>query len=156
MKITIKKIRHSESLSEETNAFTADLYVDNKKVAFCRNNGRGGSTFIDHYDGKKGKLFEAYDFADNMKPILYQGTSLPMDLEFYVDGLLEDFLLEKALKKDFRNGIVYENKNGEKSVISWKGWTIPKLMSSVVGKVAVTNKVSELTKQGFLVLNTNI
>ena len=156
MKITLKNIKHSESLSEETNAFTANLYVDGVKTATCRNDGNGGSTWIDHFDGKKDLLKKAFDFADKMEPVIYQGTSLGMDLEFYVDTLIEDFLLEKSLKSSFRKGIVYENKNGEMLTISWRGWTIPKLMSSVPGKTAVMNKVNELTKKGFTVLNTNI
>ena len=49
MDIQLKSIKFSEHLSEETNAFTANLYVDGKKIGYCRNDGRGGNTLVQPY-----------------------------------------------------------------------------------------------------------
>ena len=46
MKIELKKIKHARSLSEETNAFTAELHVNGEHVADCKNSGNGGMTDV--------------------------------------------------------------------------------------------------------------
>lgn len=55
MKIELKNIHHSPQLSEETLAFTANLYINGTHVGYAKNHGRGGTT---HYQAKdeKGKL----------------------------------------------------------------------------------------------------
>lgn len=49
MKLELKKVTFSEALSEETNAFTADVYLDGKLVATAKNTGQGGDTDIHAY-----------------------------------------------------------------------------------------------------------
>lgn len=49
MQISLKSVRISESLSEETTAFTARLYVDGKATADVRNSGHGGCNDYDTY-----------------------------------------------------------------------------------------------------------
>lgn len=44
MKIELKKIEYNERMSEETLCFVADLYINGKKVGYCKNDGRGGCT----------------------------------------------------------------------------------------------------------------
>jgi hypothetical protein len=155
MKLELKKISHSESLSEETNAFTADFYVDGKKTAHCRNDGRGGSTFINHYDNMSETLKSAKSYCKLLPPVVYDDFTLEMDIELYIDNMLQKHLENKELKKNFRKGLVY-NENGLIKIIAWKGWTIPKLMLSEKGKEAVMQTVKDLTNKGFVVLNTNI
>ena len=41
MKITLKNVKHYESMSEETDCFEASLYVDGKKVGRVSNRGTG-------------------------------------------------------------------------------------------------------------------
>jgi len=43
-KLTVKKLNHLPSLSEETYCFSAYVYVDNKVIGKASNNGTGGST----------------------------------------------------------------------------------------------------------------
>ena len=43
-KVEIKNVVHATNMSEETNAFTADLWVDGKKTGGAKNDGRGGCT----------------------------------------------------------------------------------------------------------------
>jgi hypothetical protein len=42
MKIELRKISFNERMSEETNCYAADLYVDGKKVGEVGNDGHGG------------------------------------------------------------------------------------------------------------------
>lgn len=46
MLLTLKNISFSEALSEETNAFTADVYLDGVKRATASNHGQGGPTDV--------------------------------------------------------------------------------------------------------------
>jgi len=39
MKVELKNVKFSEHMSEETNAFTADVYVDGKKCGYAKNDG---------------------------------------------------------------------------------------------------------------------
>jgi len=156
MKIELKSIKHSESLSEETNAFTADLWVDGKKVGFCKNQGHGGGTYITHYDNMRDELGEVERYCSSLPDVESHGIMLSMDLEFKVDILLDDWLKNKELKKNQRKGIVYIDKTGTERILSWKGWNIPKLMKIYDGKKLISKTVNELNKKGFTVLNTNI
>lgn len=47
---TLKNIRRMPSLSEETEAFTATVYVDGKRTALASNHGHGGCNFYDVLD----------------------------------------------------------------------------------------------------------
>ena len=42
MRIELKNVKHVESMSEETECFTANLYVDGKKIGAVSNRGHGG------------------------------------------------------------------------------------------------------------------
>ena len=46
MEITSKNISHNERLSEETNCFSATIYIDGKKAGEASNHGHGGPTMI--------------------------------------------------------------------------------------------------------------
>ena len=41
MKIQLKSLKVFEEMSEETTAFVADVFVNNKKVAYAKNDGIG-------------------------------------------------------------------------------------------------------------------
>jgi hypothetical protein len=52
-KLTVKKLNHLTSLSEETYCFSAYVYVDNKVIGKASNLGQGGSTdFHPNEDGQ--------------------------------------------------------------------------------------------------------
>ncbi len=46
MEIALKNISYSERLSEETNCFSATIYIDGKKAGEASNHGHGGPTMI--------------------------------------------------------------------------------------------------------------
>jgi hypothetical protein len=114
MKIEVKKIKHARSLSEETNAFTAALYVDGEHVADCKNSGQGGQTDIyPKYDTNTEKrqhyrevILKAEAFCKTLPK--YEGN-LSMSLDFYID--LE---IEKDLRKSDINRVI---KNVDKACL---------------------------------------
>lgn len=117
MKIELKNIIHSVSLSEETNAFVADLYVNGKKIAKCSNNGRGGMTKIETLYSKneiekkqyRQLLLDAEQFAKTLP----KKSGLPMTLDFYVDIQVDKDLQTKSIKKSINK----LNKLSEKNFI---------------------------------------
>ena len=48
LRVDLKKVKIARSLSEETTAFTAQLWVEGEYIAVLTNDGRGGATHIRH------------------------------------------------------------------------------------------------------------
>lgn len=105
MKIELKSVKFYESMSEETNCFTADIFVNGVKTASAKNDGQGGCTNIHPYPGKteEFKTAEAYCLLLPDRKVPGFDTGLKMDLEVYVDDLLTAWIeageVKKVLKK---------------------------------------------------------
>jgi len=159
MKIELKNIKFSEHLSEETNAFTADIFVNRKKVGYAKNDGHGGCTWYHPYSVEDRAIInEAEKYCLGLPPIKYSTLEIPMNLEFKIDLLFEDWLkkdLNKKLKKDCLKGICVETENGYR-LIPWKGHTIKSILQHPQGKLMLKDKINELRREGRKVLNTNI
>jgi hypothetical protein len=164
MKIELKNIKFSESLSEETNAFTADVYVNGKKLLYAKNSGQGGSTDYNTYNSAdRPFLKEVEDYCLGLPPIKSDfGGTLKMDLEFKIDLLLSDWLKAKdeakqakKLQKDCRKGLVYKTDNGH-GLVSWKGHTIDSILAHPQGAMTIKMAVRKLWREGKTIINTNI
>lgn len=170
MKIELKKISFYERLSQETNAFNADIYVNDKKAGTAENSGTGGPTNTRFTDRELEKQVEEY--CKTLPPATYPGIegSFPMDLEMYIDDLLTNYLIAKDIAKAERAAI----KMMEKSIIVGTDFTnyIPytfKLTVSI-SKLSSTPAAHEYLKKMILqvkaifknkiadarILNTNI
>jgi len=171
MKIELKKISFNERMSEETNAFTADLYINGKKVGYCKNQGHGGPTDY-HADTSCASGFtranieliakaEAYfkslpKVKDEKYNFEYQPT-----LENAIDEQLENYLKAKETKKMqklFATALVFGVPNGNQyRYIKYK-----QPLSALVQthKPFLIKKIMELKvnecKNGVVILNTNL
>jgi hypothetical protein len=162
MEIVLKNIKFSEALSEETNAFVADVFVDNQKVAYAKNDGHGGSTFYLPYEGKRELLKKAEDFCLTLPAEKIFDFEIEMNLELKIDLLLTDWLkakneknFQKQLQKDSNKGICVKTKSGY-DIISWKGFTIEKLLQLPNGREALKKHLIQLKEEGKEILNKNI
>jgi hypothetical protein len=103
MKIELKNVKISEHLSEETTAFTADIFVDGKKAGYARNDGRGGCTEYHAFLETIELLRSAEKFALTLPPIVYEfnGKKHEFDsnLESVIDNIIGNILKEKEEKK---------------------------------------------------------
>lgn len=105
MNIQLKNISHQPRLSEETECYTASLYVDGKKIGQVSNRGHGGP---DMFTGDRA----AYDKADawcqaNLPGSdLGDGDEMPTDLELHCADLLNDWLCMKELKSHMRSKVL--------------------------------------------------
>ena len=103
MEITLKDISHNERLSEETNCFSATIYIDGKKAGEASNHGHGGPTMI--HPRKLEQKIHAY--AKTLPPIEVEGMTLEMDAELLIGDLLAEYLTRRDMRKAFRTRLLF-------------------------------------------------
>jgi hypothetical protein len=125
MKIELKKLKVFEEMSEETTAFVADLWINGKKVAYCKNDGHGGCTFYNAYPEQRELLAEAEAYCQSLPPhvteFMGKEMSIEQNLEFVIDCLVSEKENEKFIKardKACIKNFVY----GIKNQYSMRGW----------------------------------
>jgi hypothetical protein len=162
MKIELKKISFSERLSEETNAFVADLYINGKKAAYVKNDGQGGSTDYQPYEGMYALVNEAARYAKTLPSKKYGTLTIESDLEVVIDDLFTKWLTDKEAKKfgkklskDCEKGICTKTANGY-TLHQFKGYTIASLLLHPSGKVALKKAIDKFKSEGLEILNKNI
>lgn len=159
MKFELKSISFSERLSEETNAFTADLFVNGKKLCYVKNSGQGGCTDYHVHDFKNHDyLKEVETYCRLLPPVIYHGTNLGNNLEMVIDDLFEKWLEQKETKKmekKFLNSLCYGTPN-RYTQLSWGKHTIEEMLKDTVGRVMLQKKITEIKQDGKTILNTNI
>ena len=116
MKLELKKIKISKSQSQETIAFTGELWVSGEKAALLENAGRGGANRIYPFpanDENKLKLVrEANAYCKTLPPVEYGegvAVNLPMDLEFWISLEVGNIQTQQQIEKDTKKGIVIGN-----------------------------------------------
>jgi hypothetical protein len=160
MKIELKNIKFSEALSEETNAFTADLYINGKKVGYCRNDGRGGCTDYHAYNvqdreviKKAEEYFKSLPKAHSERfNFDYQPT-----LELAIGDLLDEWLLakeQKKMKKQMETKILVGIPNG----MSYSYYNLKRPLSTLPTKPLqdAVDRIKAKLKAGEVILNTNL
>lgn len=168
-RVSLKNIKFSEWNSEETNCFQADVYFDNKKVGYCKNDGRGGSTYCSAYEGKSEIFNEMSLYCLNLPPITMYGTEFKSDLETVVDLLFEKWLdakFEKEIdmkrKKDFSKGLCFAKNKTDRSyqIMTFKkgnvALTIDDLVKDFSGRNYLRTVCAKKKEEGFVILNDNI
>lgn len=104
-RVSIKNIKHNASASEETNYFSANVYLDDICVVEAHNSGQGGQTWFRLNDASnKEKLDEAEVYAKTLPAIVYDNVTLPMTLDFLVDSIVGDVINAKT-KREFETKI---------------------------------------------------
>ncbi|WP_461789425.1 hypothetical protein [Pedobacter sp.] len=173
MKIELKNIKHSPSLSEETEAFTANIYIDDVLAGYASNRGHGGPTDYGHANEKGRELIKkAEEYCNGLPPTQYPATenmeafSVDMNLENYIDELLGKHLDQKILQQ-FRNQI---KRAMEKSIVvgvpdqSFRQFSfktpIAQILNHPRGHEVLASNIREgvipKMKEGEMILNTNI
>ena len=103
MEITLKNISHNERLSEETNCFSATIYIDGKKAGEASNHGHGGPTMI--HPRELEQKIDAY--AKTLPPVEVAGMTLEMDAELLIGDLLAAYLTRRDMQKAFRTRLLF-------------------------------------------------
>lgn len=110
MKIELRNFKHYPKLSEETNAFTADIYIDGKHAGFVKNEGRGGDSFPQVPDKALREQMNAW--ICSQPAVKSDFGDIAMTLDFYFDRLAEEHLLTQEAKRLFANHLCFKDKTG--------------------------------------------
>ena len=172
MKIEIRNIKIAPNLSEETIAFTADVYVGGVKTAYAKNDGQGGCTFYNAYENKRELLAEAEAYAKSLpsKTEMFNGKPFTIDsnLEQIIDDAVhvkdqerEQKKFEKKIEKMCEKAVVWgDPKTGKVSAIGFNG--NPKfsdMLKTTNGTEAIkklADRIKTELKTGEEILNKNI
>lgn len=106
----LKSVKYYAGLSEETNCFTASLWINGKRVATLKNDGQGGETYCR-------QIFDAeavHNLEEQIKTLPEVHTmmsgrpfSFKMDFDCFVGDLLTDFLIRKDLKQIMKTKVLF-------------------------------------------------
>lgn len=175
MKIELKKLSINERASEETTMFIADLYIDDVKAGYAKNDGGGGCTRYDGYDSNGRTLInKAEAYCLKLSPVLVpagdgmEEFSIPMNLEHFIDEIVdkeankkfnekEKKRFAKKFAKDCITGICYGSDKGY-YIRKWK-ISIEELLKTEKGVAAIKRVIAEIKselKPDHRILNTNI
>lgn len=105
MKIELRRINHNPRLSEETNAYTAEIWIDGERAFDARNQGQGGCDLYRQIGRWTEAEVNAWLKAN--RPIRpFQGLTLEHDLEAEVGDLLAYELEYRRLKRLLRTNLI--------------------------------------------------
>ena len=125
--IQLKNVKIAWNMSEETTAFTATLYIDGKKAADVKNEGRGGDNHPRFMDRELQKEF--YEFCTTLP---YPGESYNMTYDSFIGILLGEWIENDDWKKACRKGLVFRVKSdNEDQYRTTKGKYSPELASAI-------------------------
>ena len=163
MEITLKNVKHYESMSEETYCFEASLYADGKRVGRVSNRGTGGCHDYD-FDMKTERELDEWCKANLPKWTFEAETSFgdeeqDTSLEIHISNLVTDFLDNKHLKNLLNKSVIVMDDNCEEGEV-WE-WKFSKYLSKykAMSKTDIINGVTsalakDTTKVNPVVLNS--
>jgi len=115
MNVTLKSVKIHPDMSEETNCFSATIYLDNKRVGTVRNSGRGGCNDYHWEKPEAGRQIE--EFAKTLPlPSEYFSEGLPMDIDLFIDDLMEKHEENKQYKRSCKTKTLFRLEGQEKGV----------------------------------------
>jgi hypothetical protein len=115
MKIELKNVKYFAAGSDETNCFTATVYIDGVKAGDAQNHGTGGPTDV-HPLTLEQKLNEYGATLPKKVHKFAEGDfEYEQNAETLIDELLDDYLIEKDLKRRLTNRVLY-TKVGQKGI----------------------------------------
>lgn len=158
MKIELKKVEFSERMSEETNCFVADLYINGKNVGYVKNDGHGGCT---DYRGNSKQdnevIAQAEAYCKTLPDIDYGTFKIKNSLENTIDILFEDFLKtkeQKKMEKRMQTCILV----GEPHAMTYSYYNFKRPLSEISATILQMNveRIKEKMKPSEVILNTNL
>jgi hypothetical protein len=171
MKIELKNIKYSDWASEETSCFQANIYLNGKKVGFCNNDGKGGSTSYNRISGVSYEVIHQMEsYCESLPPLVYESSLykdgkcvIKMNLEHFLDDLFYAYLkakdrakFDKKIAKEMGKGIVIGN-DDEYLTISFN-LPLQDILEHYPNRFKMTlkTKLEKYADKGYRLLNTNI
>ena len=161
MKIELKNIKIHPDMSEETTCFSATLYVNRKKAATCRNDGRGGST--DVYFEDRELMFSVFEWCkENPMTVWYGKNEYIFDsLEARIDELIAEAKFRKDFKRMQRNHLILRKKNAkEPEYVFHMTFKLRNKVDTLIAfensRQALKNSIKVAQSKGYEIMNKNI
>ena len=174
MKVQLKNIKTNVTFSEETIMFNADLYINNKKIGYCSNDGRGGNT--NYYGNTKEDyqiISECEEYFKSLpkKKHTIDGNDYEFSqtLESEIDDIISKYVddkkkkkFQKKMEKDMLTKLVLGKGNPNRyEVVGWKTVnkkpiTIEQMINHPYGKESLKKTIQNMREKGYTILNTNI
>ena len=107
MHITLKNIKHSEAQSEDSECFSADIYIDGKYAGAVSNSGHGGANEYNPLELEQ-KLNE---FAKTLNPYTFNGKTSLHTADTLIGYVLELNLVGKEVRSLLKSSLVYTKPN---------------------------------------------
>jgi hypothetical protein len=92
MKIELKNVKIALHMSEETTAFTADIFVNGIKTGYAKNDGHGGCTFYHAYEGKRELLTQAERHAETLPSDFYEFGGVKREIQSNLEHGIDDLV----------------------------------------------------------------
>ena len=108
MKIELKNIKTNNALSQETICFSANLYLDGKKLGEVVNRGCGGSHEYSFGYGKEHDLMEEWCKSNLPKwgSEYHEGKEFDTNLEMHLSELVNEFNVTKHIGSLLKRKVV--------------------------------------------------
>jgi hypothetical protein len=173
MQIELNNIIHTPSLSLETEAFTAELYIDGVFAGMASNSGQGGlNKYIPLNNEGYELIKKAERFCSALPALQHPKTnehgefSVPMDLEIYISKLVGDYLNQKS-RKHYTNQLIYVMDKAIVVGVPDESFRLFSFKSSIDDILllqngeeflikAIKDRVIPKLRAGEIILNTNI
>ncbi|MVT07738.1 hypothetical protein [Chitinophaga tropicalis] len=164
MKVELKNIQINKAKSETSNAYSAELFVDDVRAGVATNDGQGGVTFISPFDEASINIIRAAQkYCETLPPLVIgdgdDKDSLPMTLELYLDELVDKFAFNQQMQKDMKKGIIM-GIEGERYQLCELSPSPEALLNNPKGRALLAkfmvDFVKPALKEGQRVLNTNL
>jgi hypothetical protein len=136
MEFELKKVKYHEDMSEETPCFSAELWQDNRFMAYVGNRGHGGCNDI---TPAKGLKYQDVAHFDNL------------DTEADIFGMVYD---EDDRKKFQSKGLVLKKENRTFTVKF--PLPISKFKNHPQFKPWINKHTTKFISEGYIILNNNI
>jgi len=116
-RVALKSLKVADFASEETLCFTATVLFDGQPIAYAKNDGHGGSTFLSPYrpgEAARERLHEASVYAESLPPEVtdYPGANdesqrltIDITLDYLVDHLAETMHTDRKIRSMFQRDI---------------------------------------------------
>lgn len=161
MKLELKNVKIHPDMSEETTCFSTTLWVDGKRAASCRNDGRGGSTDVYFEDRKL--MLSVYQWCkDNPIRNWYREKEYIFDsLDARVDEMVIEIQYSKEFKSKEKSQLILRDKNSKDPEYIFHATlklqsTINILKRTEKGRESLKTAVAKMRAKGYEIMNDNI
>jgi hypothetical protein len=103
MKIELKNVKHAAFASQETECFSATVFLDGVRTGMVENDGNGGSNMYHPWAMSE----TINDYAKTLPVIKFEGGILFQDADMLIGDVLNEYLSRKTLRRLLKNRILF-------------------------------------------------